>query len=281
MVCTEFILLANLPAELRLKIWEMTLQPRIVEVEIDDDDDGDAFFSRTRLPVIREICQESRELYWNHYGPAFEDEISTPQIIVNYSLDTIYLPLKLGEKTELFFRYLSPDKRKSLRYLALDEDATAYVPEISEIQYFFGGLQTDVESLEGLRELIIVYRIDFYINDVLMQNVYFEWHEARWEWVPYWFEEIPKCMARFGLIHEPYVVPISRKVGPCEEVKEWDVAKKSGLLLWGGHLDLHILDGSGQRLALCQVEDSLDEAVYTSHVKGPIHRPGYDTEMEA
>lgn len=71
---TAFHLFPRLPYELRMQIWEMTVEPRIVNAELTHQNPTDRAFyltSSTPVPAVLQTCQEAR----NHglYQQAFSE----------------------------------------------------------------------------------------------------------------------------------------------------------------------------------------------------------------
>lgn len=100
----------DLPLELRLKVWEYLLQPRIIIAACFDAAEEHAKRAQLALrpnlpatPPLLHICHETRELALNHYEPAFAWRIpamlaqprETPaRVWFNFARDTLLL---LGE----------------------------------------------------------------------------------------------------------------------------------------------------------------------------------------
>ncbi|CAI6340088.1 unnamed protein product [Periconia digitata] len=103
---TSFHLFPRLPYELRLSIWELTVEPRIVNVRVEPfNGDGDTgsrpishkesavcLRSSTPTPSTLHVCQESRNL--RLYRKAFselasKDGIGLQHVWVNMELDMI------------------------------------------------------------------------------------------------------------------------------------------------------------------------------------------------
>jgi hypothetical protein len=88
---TSFALFDSLPAELRLHVWKLSCQGRVVEVSYDPERDHCA--SPTSVPSILHACQESRaEALHALYKPAFGTKSHEPRIYFSRELDTLYIP---------------------------------------------------------------------------------------------------------------------------------------------------------------------------------------------
>jgi hypothetical protein len=71
---------SRLPTELRLQIWEMTIEPRIVDVRMKESRSmpkGVYLISKTPAPAILRVCRESRSIGLGAYQKAFS-EIARP-----------------------------------------------------------------------------------------------------------------------------------------------------------------------------------------------------------
>ncbi|KAE9380141.1 hypothetical protein N431DRAFT_432430 [Stipitochalara longipes BDJ] len=82
-----FTLFPKLPQELRLKVWQSTVEPRIVRIKWSQQ-----LSQCTTLdnPIILRISHESREEGLKTYRPAFATiSASQPVIYANFSLDTV------------------------------------------------------------------------------------------------------------------------------------------------------------------------------------------------
>jgi hypothetical protein len=103
---TTFHLFPHLPAEIRIRIWELTVEPRIVEVRLRDEascSQSDPYpkhapyvLSLTPIPAPLHTCREARKL--RLYQKAFSDlvvynhtsqDLQRPYIWFNHDIDTI------------------------------------------------------------------------------------------------------------------------------------------------------------------------------------------------
>jgi hypothetical protein len=82
-----FTLFPRLPQELRLKIWQSTIDPRIVHIK------WSRLLSQCVTPdnpIILQVSRESREEGLKTYRPSFATtSSSTPVVYANFSLDTV------------------------------------------------------------------------------------------------------------------------------------------------------------------------------------------------
>ncbi|OBT50751.1 hypothetical protein VE04_09273 [Pseudogymnoascus sp. 24MN13] len=85
----------NLPPEIRARIWELTVEPRTVEVNLSkrdwgSDDKGNRLFSTTPVPAPLQTCREARNL--GLYKQAFSEVGAEPRYVwVNLDIDMIFL----------------------------------------------------------------------------------------------------------------------------------------------------------------------------------------------
>lgn len=76
-----FPLFQNLPFELRLKIWNQTIQSRVILCRKR---------SRPRVPALLQVCKESREEGLRHYQLHFWEPNNKLAIYFNVELDTLF-----------------------------------------------------------------------------------------------------------------------------------------------------------------------------------------------
>lgn len=101
-----FHLFPQLPAEIRIRVWELTVEPRIVEVRLRDNascsrsaphlENTPYVLSLTPIPAPLHTCREARKL--RLYQKAFSDlliynhmrqDLQRPYIYFNHDIDTI------------------------------------------------------------------------------------------------------------------------------------------------------------------------------------------------
>jgi hypothetical protein len=105
----RFHLFPTLPVEIRLKIWRLTLPPRVVEVQLHVPSESDPAISEMSLdlrplahpslPVIFHVCQESRDealsIYRPCSGSTFASPHAFPYNLYHPVLDTLFIPISL------------------------------------------------------------------------------------------------------------------------------------------------------------------------------------------
>jgi hypothetical protein len=105
----HFDLFPTLPVEIRLKIWRLTLAPRVVEVQLHVPNESDPAISEINLdlrplacpslPIIFHVCQESRDEAFSIYRPCsgstFASPHPFPHNLYHPLLDTLFIPISL------------------------------------------------------------------------------------------------------------------------------------------------------------------------------------------
>jgi len=121
---STFPLFSLLAAELRLKIWVLAFESRIVSVRYLPT--KERCVSSTAPPPLLSVNRESRYETLRRYKLFFSTPKSPSKIYFNPNLDTIYLPryrdMGYDETLRDFRCYLSrPDELDRVRWLALDQ----------------------------------------------------------------------------------------------------------------------------------------------------------------
>jgi hypothetical protein len=168
---TKFTLFPQLPIELRYKIWDATMEGRIVEVVYNEDDDF--YYTEAAKPVALSLCQGSRHQALLNYDLLILKDIYEPheeknalhfKPYFNYKVDTLYLSLAHleGEKemrgSEPFpfqganvYYFLTaltglPNMATNLRYISFEADSC--IPD---------WLAIGLTALSGLEQVSLVY----------------------------------------------------------------------------------------------------------------------------
>ena len=76
-----FSLFQNLPFELRLKIWNLAIQPRVILCRKR---------SRPEVPALLQVCRESREEGLRHYQIHYWEPNNKLAVYFNVELDTLF-----------------------------------------------------------------------------------------------------------------------------------------------------------------------------------------------
>jgi len=131
-----FLLFNNLPPEIRARIWELTVEPRTVEIDVT----GREFtaeirecilYSITPVPAPLHTCREARNL--GLYKQAFSEVCPKQRYVwVNLDIDMI----AIGRKTHLgYFRKIAP-LIKRLKFQREHQDEWWFHFESKEIMNF-------------------------------------------------------------------------------------------------------------------------------------------------
>ncbi|KAI1410091.1 hypothetical protein F5Y13DRAFT_76874 [Hypoxylon sp. FL1857] len=128
----------RLPTELRLRIWALTVEPRVVEVRVVPDNplEVQRLVSPTPVPAILQTCQEARNL--GLYKRAFS-EVTATKVNVAAGAESRYVWLNLDidmvsiGKTS--FRAFAPVALsiKRLRFERENSDESFYHFEVREL----------------------------------------------------------------------------------------------------------------------------------------------------
>jgi hypothetical protein len=154
---SAFTVFPNLPLELRILIWQKTLEPRVVEVTYDEET---GFTTYSRLPMALQICKESRETVEPLYPCCFGSIFHPSRIRFNFALDTLYIDGIMEAELPHFLATFGEREINGIQTLALDEEAYAIPNELGEDYDITHGLRRAVGSLKGLKELLFVYDIE-------------------------------------------------------------------------------------------------------------------------
>lgn len=121
----EFRFFSSLPAELRLEVWRLSCQPRVVEVRYAAA--TDTYHSTAAPPAIVQVCQESRAEAARIYRRGFQTRGQEHYIHFCPYLDVLYIPRdgEMGyDDTARDFARLIPDTARSVLSLAIDHVKT-------------------------------------------------------------------------------------------------------------------------------------------------------------
>lgn len=171
---STFPLFPDLPPELRLKIWEYLLQPRIVIATCFDASNAPhkrrqlALRPRKRLvPILLHISAETRRLALKHYELAFSWRIpsmlatpraSPPRVYFNFKTDTLLLlgelePYDNSNMNAPMVYFLSrPDARRVVNVAVAFEELRLGEVESEQI---FGTLFHAIDGFPGAGRLMI------------------------------------------------------------------------------------------------------------------------------
>jgi len=149
--CTIF---SKLPIELRIKIWKLTLRPRIIEIEFTDKK---AVYTKAKIPTALHVSKESRAAVEKLYPSCFGSVWHKSQTRFNFDLDTIFLNSDYYNDFCHFFTLAGPIELHKIRYLATD-NCCQYISNDEEAdKEDFGKLREVIESMEALQEMSITH----------------------------------------------------------------------------------------------------------------------------
>jgi hypothetical protein len=161
-----FLPFPRLPYELRTRIWELTVEPRTVEVRTKKEHESSGKIlhvtSSTPVPAVLQACREARNL--RLYQQAFTLGVEPRYVWVNFDIDMI----SIGDTD---FDTIEPDEQLLIRRLTFEH-------ENSDTLFYF----QDVEIFSNLEEIHVIC-----LEGVLA------WHDA-WKYIPW---PCPKENLRF------------------------------------------------------------------------------------
>jgi hypothetical protein len=149
-----FIHFPQLPLELHLVIWSLTLQPRVVEIRYSRLLDT-GFKSSSHLPVALQICQESRSRVLDQYPFCFGSKLHPANIRFSFAVDTLYIPGAVTWDINHLLGILKNLELSSIKRLAISANVlpSGAVPN----ETFRAAVKRAVEKFTGLEELLIVF----------------------------------------------------------------------------------------------------------------------------
>jgi hypothetical protein len=158
-----FHLFPLLPTELRLKIWEHTILPRVLKITSASDpllilsDTRDRRYrTPTPPPTILHVCQESRDISLSTYTLGFASEEFEVSIYIDYEIDSVYISstvyteegYRSDEGFKLWTWWLADMETEGIRQLAVD----FWLISQQERESFF----EDLKHLKNLRTLVVI-----------------------------------------------------------------------------------------------------------------------------
>jgi hypothetical protein len=102
----QFHCFPNLPTEIRLKIWNLAVPPRIIEIQLPSRLEHISShgidlrpYTRPYSPILLRVCRESRiETFRTHQpcpSTTFSSPYPYPYDLVDYASDTLFVPITL------------------------------------------------------------------------------------------------------------------------------------------------------------------------------------------
>ncbi len=133
----EFKYFPKLPAELRLKIWNLVPEPRIVEVRFRKDRRKNDHKFMAACPAILHVCQESRIEGLKRYQQAFNSKWALNRGYFDFEIDILYLSVHatFGQKKHFIDRISRRDRESVQRLTDWFRDACYlhHFPQVKEL----------------------------------------------------------------------------------------------------------------------------------------------------
>jgi hypothetical protein len=127
----------KLPAELRVKIWKLVPEPRIVEVLFPMDGRKNKHKFCAKIPAILHVCQESRHEGLKEYHPAFDSKWALNRVYFNFELDTLcYSSYSSWSQKSVFLRKIKFADLNRIQNVALKHweiDTASRYPGLKEL----------------------------------------------------------------------------------------------------------------------------------------------------
>jgi hypothetical protein len=165
-----FHLFPRLPFELRARIWQLTVEPRTVEVRVKKDDGlrGKILHvtSSTPVPAVLQVCHEARNQGLYQQAFKFPSGVEPRYVWVNFEIDMI----SIGDT---YFDTIEPAEQLLIRRLTIQRENT---------DSFFRSESLELQMYSNLEEM-----------HVICEDGLLAWQDA-WEYV-YW--PCPKENLRF------------------------------------------------------------------------------------
>lgn len=165
---TSFHSFPKLPTEVRIMIWQLSVNPRVVEIEFSE---SRGFYTRVATPLSLRVNQDSRNAVLLLYPTCFGNPLYESRIVFNFELDTLLLPAHIQFHTHHLFATFKPQEWARLQYLAvaadINEDWSEYGQGEPCLQPPVCVLEKAVKSLTSLKELLIVFDVVRYLENGL------------------------------------------------------------------------------------------------------------------
>jgi hypothetical protein len=153
----------DLPTEIRQNIWELTLEPRVIDLAYDEKK---GFYAFTNTPVALRVNKDSREAVIKRYPRCFGSILHSARIRFNFSLDTLFFYRDLQALVGQFLVGMTRRERRQIQFIAVDECISTPPPEELEnpeydmvshdvMKYF----RKAVRVMPALKEFNVVFDI--------------------------------------------------------------------------------------------------------------------------
>jgi hypothetical protein len=114
----------DLPLEIRITIWKLSLEPRIVTIL---HDRYKIYYSRAKIPPALHVCGHSRDAVIGLYPTCFGSWLYPKRVMFNFSIDTLYLPQWEEFNPPHFFTLLQTAELVKIRSFAIESEIAAYL----------------------------------------------------------------------------------------------------------------------------------------------------------
>jgi hypothetical protein len=153
----------DLPNEIRYNIWELTLEPRVIDLAYSMEK---GFFAYTNTPVALRVNKDSRQAVIKHYPRCFGSILHKSRIRFNFSLDTLFFYRDLQALVGQFLVGMTRRELRQIQFIAVDECIATPPPEDLEnpeydmvshdvMAYF----RKAVRAMPALQEFNVVFDI--------------------------------------------------------------------------------------------------------------------------
>jgi hypothetical protein len=149
-----FTLFPKLPTEIRIMIWRLTIQPRVLERKFDNIK---GFYFTINYLVTLELCRDSRQAVIQSYSLCFGSAFYPASTRINFSFDTLCLDHDF-DHIRLFLVGLKDEELSRIRYVAIDELLEFLAEEESNYSDIdlLPGIARSLEAMKALKEVIEV-----------------------------------------------------------------------------------------------------------------------------
>jgi hypothetical protein len=139
-----FHLFPRLPFELRARIWQLTVEPRTVEVRVKKDDGlrGKILHvtSSTPVPAVLQVCHEARNQGLYQQAFKFPSGVEPRYVWVNFEIDMI----SIGDT---YFDTIEPAEQQLIRRLTIQRENT---------DSFFRSESLELQMYSNLEEMHVI-----------------------------------------------------------------------------------------------------------------------------
>lgn len=156
----SFTMFPKLPLEIRIIIWKLTLEPRDIELEFNQDR---GFYSRIWTPAALRVCHDSRDAVQSLYPVCFGNVMFERRTVFNFSLDTLYLDTEFQVHIFPLLASMTPLELSKLQYLAVAAD----IDELDRIDQYVdldtpALIKKAAAAMPALQELRVCYDAVWY-----------------------------------------------------------------------------------------------------------------------